>query len=260
MIISFVSIVLFLTIHTQLSLSASLADAPKLNYQVKNIYPHDQLSYTQGLLWHKNQLYEGTGLYGHSKIAQVDLLTGQAIKQTHNSPRVFGEGITVFSNKLYQLTWRENIVYVYGLNDFKKIKEYFWPLEGWGLTNDAHSLIISTGESYLYWVNPEDFSVVSKKQVLFKGQPISMINELEYVDGYIYANQYLTNHLIKIDAKTAEVVGVLDLSDLFVRTNKEFIVKEPTEDVLNGIAYNPVSRNFYVTGKRWSYLFEINIE
>lgn len=232
--------------------------AQELSYEVVSVYPHDTTSFTQGLVWYEDVLYEGTGLYGSSKLAKVDLLSGKALMQYSLDKNYFGEGITVFENRIYQLTWKEHKIYVYDYLSFIKIDEYEWPLEGWGITHDEEYIIISTGSDKLYFLDPHAMNVIKEINVNNNGKKVFRINELEYVDGFIYANQYLTNNILKINAGSGKVEGVLDLKDIFARGNKPYEIYD-NEDVLNGIAYNATKNTFYITGKRWKYLFEIKI-
>ncbi|RFM33542.1 glutaminyl-peptide cyclotransferase [Chitinophaga silvisoli] len=231
-----------------------------MEYTVVKVYPHDTSSYTEGLLVHNNELFESTGREGFSKFAQVDLATGKAIREHYIDKSIFGEGITIFDNKIYQLTYRSNKVFVYDLKDFKKIAEYPWPGEGWALTHDGKSLIASTGTSNLQFLDPNTLQVQKVLSVTDQNGPVNNINELEYVDGFIYSNQFLTNNILKINAETGSVVARADLTDLFAQGGKVFNpaqLPDPNEDVLNGIAYDSARGSFFVTGKQWPYLFEV---
>ncbi|SFW27227.1 glutaminyl-peptide cyclotransferase [Chitinophaga sancti] len=241
--------------------SSSVVTSPAfMEYSVVNVFPHDTSSYTEGLLVHNNELYESTGREGFSKIAQVDLSTGKAVREHYIDKAVFGEGIVIFDNKIYQLTYRSNKVFVYDLKDFKKIAEYPWPGEGWSLTHDGKSLIASTGTSELQYLDPNTLQVQKKLPVTDENGPVNNINELEYVDGFIYSNQFLTNNILKINAETGKVVAKADLTDIFAHGGKVYkpaLLPDPNEDVLNGIAYDSARGSFLVTGKQWPYLFEI---
>ncbi len=151
---------------------------PIINFSIVKVYPHDTSSYTQGLEWYKNSLYEGTGNYSHSKLLKTDLASGKILQQIKTSPdsTVFGEGITVFNNKIYELTWQTHKVYVYDLNTFKKINEFNWPFEGWGLTTNGKELIVSTGSSNLYFVDPENFKILRQINVTDNNGPVSFLN------------------------------------------------------------------------------------
>ncbi|RXK87183.1 glutaminyl-peptide cyclotransferase [Filimonas effusa] len=241
--------------------SATIVPAA-IDYTVVKTYPHDTSSYTQGLIWHNNTLYEGTGRVGYSKLAKIDIETGKASQQQFNAKNEFGEGITILDNKIYQLTWENHKVYVYDAESFKKLQEFAWPYEGWGITTDGKNLIISTGGSNIYYVNPSDFKILRTVGVTDNYGPVDNINELEYINGFIYANKYLTTYILKINPETGTVTGRLDLKDIFQKSGKTYdagMIPDPTEDVLNGIAYDSAKNSLYVTGKQWPLLFEIKI-
>lgn len=227
-----------------------------LNYTVVKVYPHDTASYTQGLIWHNNQLFEGTGLNGQSKLMLTDLTSGKALKKVDLSNSYFGEGITILNNKIYQLTWREHKVFVYDASTFKNEKEFDWTFEGWGLTTNGTQLIISTGGSNLYFVNPETFNIEKTVGVSDNNGYVGNLNELEWVDGKIYANVYMTNFIVQINANTGAVEGKIDFTDLLQKTNTPI---NENMDVLNGIAYDPSKKAFYITGKKWPAMFEIKL-
>lgn len=231
-----------------------------MEYTVLNVYPHDTSSYTEGLLMHNNELFESTGREGFSKFAQIDLTTGKPVREHYIDKTIFGEGIVIFDNKIFQLTYRSNKVFVYNLKDFKKIAEYPWPGEGWSLTHDGKSLIASTGTPDLQFLDPNTLQVQHTLGVTDQNGAVNNINELEYVDGFIYANQFLTNNILKIDAQSGRVVAKADLTDIFAQGGKVFnprMFDDPQEDVLNGIAYDSTRASFFVTGKQWPYLFEV---
>jgi glutaminyl-peptide cyclotransferase len=170
---------------------------------------------------------------------------------------IFGEGITIFKNKIYQLTWRSHVVYVYDIANIDKPEKTFnWPYEGWGLTNNGSDLIISDGSSKLYFVNPDDFRLKSTISVTEQGSPVYYLNELEYVDGFVFANVYQTDKIIKIDPSSGFVVGKMDLAGVIQKFAPGYIPK-PEEEVLNGIAYDSATKKFLITGKRWPKMFEL---
>jgi glutaminyl-peptide cyclotransferase len=229
------------------------ASAPLINYTVAAVYPHDTSSFTQGLVFNKGQFLEGTGNYGHSKLYQVDLKTGNKIRQVALDPKFFGEGITVLNDTIYQLTWQENVVLVYTAKDFKKIKEFPLNTQGWGITNDGKNLIVSDGSSNLYFYEPSTFRLMRTQGVTENGAPAVNLNELEYINGNIYANQWQYNYILKIDPASGQVTGKLDLTELVNRVK----AKDAQADYLNGIAYDPDTKKIYVTGKLWPELYEI---
>lgn len=237
---------------------------PAINYSIVKVYPHDTSSYTQGLELYDNVLYEGTGNYSHSKLLKTDLATGKILEQVKTSPdsTVFGEGITIFNNKIYELTWQAHKVYVYDLSTLKKIKEFDWPFEGWGLTHNDKDLILSDGSSKLYFINPETFKILNQINVTDNNGPVSMLNELEYVNGFIYANVYESNNILKIDPETGVVKGRLDCSNILLKSGMNINADNysiNTGYVLNGIAYDSAKNAFYITGKQWPALFEIKL-
>jgi len=215
---------------------------------------HDTSSFTQGLVFYNGALYEGTGEYGHSHLLKVDLPTGKIERQVSLDTTFFGEGITILHDTVYQLTWRENKVFSYSLKDFKKIKEFTIKTEGWGLTTDGKNLIVSDGSSDLYYYNPS-FEFLRKSQVTEAGSLAFNLNELEFIDGYIYANQWQAPYILKIDPATGMVVGKIDLTHAWDRIRNI----DPQADVPNGIAYDTASKKIYVTGKKWPELYELQL-
>ena len=235
---------------------------PAINYSIIKVYPHDTSSYTQGLFLNNNILYEGTGQPGHSKLAIIDLATGKPKQEVKINPAEFGEGIAMLNGKIFQLTWQNNVVHVYDAATLKKINDFSWPYEGWGLTTDGKNLIVSTGSSNLYYVSPDSFKIVKQVAVTDNYGPVAMINELEFINGFVYANQYETNYILKIDPATGNVTGRLDCTDILTRSGMSYdpaMYELQTGNVLNGIAYNPSANSLYITGKLWPALFEIKL-
>lgn len=231
--------------------------AKMLSFEIVNTYPHDTGSYTQGLEFYKDTLIEGTGQYQKSVLRKNDYKTGKAYKQISLEGKYFGEGITVFNNKIYQLTWRENTGFVYNAGNLNKIKDftYFKQIEGWGLTHDDKNLYQSDGSEKIYKLDPETLKEVSAVNIYAENRKVKELNELEWVDGKIYANVYQTNTIVVLDPATGYVEGLLDLTALSEKINRT-----PQTDVLNGIAYNPKTKTFFVTGKLWDKMFEIRIK
>ncbi len=215
--------------------------------------PHDTSSFTEGLEFYNNNLLESTGLPGKSKLLEYDPSTGKILKQIKLEDKYFGEGITVLNDTLYQMTYQEHVVFVYDAKTFRKLKELPLKGEGWGLTNDGTNLIASNGSSSLYYYQPGTFKLLKVVNVTENGSAVLNVNELEYVDGFVYANQWQYNYIVKIDPKSGNVVAKYDLSDINDRVKR----MDPNADYLNGIAYNHVTKKFYVTGKNWPQLFEI---
>lgn len=238
---------------------ASGIPAPaNINFTIVSEYPHDTSAYTQGLELYNGKMYEATGDYENSSLRITDYKTGK-VEQKHamGSAKIFGEGITILKNKLYQLTWESNVVYVYDISNINKpIKTFNWPYEGWGITNNGTDLIISDGSSNLYFVNPDDFKIKNTVGVQTDKGPVDNLNELEYVNGFVYANVYTTNVIVKIDPESGHVNGILNFPANFKAAED---AKNPRADVFNGIAYDSTSKSFFLTGKRWSKMFEVQL-
>jgi glutamine cyclotransferase len=234
--------------------------APQIAYNIVNVYPHDTSAYTEGLQIYNGKLYEGTGMENESALQISDIKTGKVEKKHfYKDPLIFGEGIQVFKGKIYQLTWKNHIVFVYDEKNIDQpAKQLKWPYEGWGMTNNGTDLIISDGTATLYFVDPETFKVKSTVSVTEDSNPIGYVNELEYIDGFVYANIWQTDEIIKIDPVTGHVVGRIDFPDLREKYFPKEIIPERT-DVLNGIAYDSTTKKMYITGKRWPKLFEITM-
>lgn len=225
----------------------------RYTYKVKAVYPHLATSYTQGLQFVDGQLWEGTGEWGTSVLQKVDLQSGKAEVLARLPQREFGEGITVLSDKVYQLTWTNNTAHVYDRTG-KHIKDFRYPGEGWGLTTDGQKLYMSDGSERIYRINPDNFKREATIAVTMRGEPVEFINELEWIDGKIWANVYTTDYVIIIDPATGAVEGIVDFKGLI----KSVDVKEDT-DVFNGIAYDAAQKRIFVTGKLWNKLFEVEI-
>ena len=233
---------------------------PAISYTILSQYPHDTSAYTQGLEFYKGKLYEGTGDFKNSSLRITDHKTGRVEKKhVMGTDSIFGEGITIFKDRIYQLTWESHVVYVYDVNNIDKpIKTFKWPYQGWGLTNDGKQLIISDGTAVLYFVNPDDFRVLNTIRVSDNSGPVSELNELEYIDGFVYANVYYKDFIVKIDPASGQVVGKMDMTGLKEKFFPGQIIPDRT-DVLNGIAYDSASKKIVITGKRWPKLFELKL-
>lgn len=239
------------------------AAPPTIQYSVVNKYPHDTSYFTEGLEFYKGQLLESSGGNADespypSEMGIANLQTGVVTSKAKlDKTKYFGEGITVFNNKLYQLTWVSGVGFIYDANTFQKLGEFKIPAkEGWGLTHDSANIIMSDGTSNLYYLEPETLKQLNILRVTDNNGPIPNINELEYINGYIYANQWETPYILKIDPSTGIVVGRLDLDNL----QKEATATRPGADVLNGIAYDSATGKMLVTGKRWPFIYEIKIQ
>jgi glutamine cyclotransferase len=227
---------------------------PVYSYNVVNTYPHDRDAFTQGLVFEDGVLYEGTGLNGRSTLRRVELETGNVL-QSHGLPdQFFGEGITVYGNKIIQLTYQAHVGFVYDKDSFELLREFNYSTQGWGITHDGERLIMSDGTSTLYFLDPETFEEVGRVEVYDKNDSVSRLNELEYVQGEIYANVWQTNRIARIDPQTGQVVGWIDLKWLLILEDRSKPV-----DVLNGIAYDEENERLFVTGKLWPDLFEIEL-
>jgi glutamine cyclotransferase len=229
-----------------------------LNCLMQKAYPHDTSSFTEGLLIYKGSLYESTGdpdYTGKSKLLKIDLPSGRVDKQVDLDKKYFGEGLAILHDTIYQLTYKERTAFVYTL-DFKKIKELSFATdngEGWGMTTDGTYLIADDGSSNLYYYEPSSFKLIKKVPVTDAGALGYNLNELEYIDGYIYANQWQLPYILKIDPSNGVVVAKVDLTDIWNRIRE----KDPKAEVLNGIAYDAATKKIYVTGKNWPELFEV---
>ncbi len=237
--------------------STGIAAPQMINYSILSEYPHDTSAYTQGLEFHKGKLLESTGDFEGSSLRITDYKTGK-VEQIHKmgTAEIFGEGITVFKNKIYQLTWQNHQVYVYDdKNITQPIKTFQWPYEGWGIAHNDSLLIISDGTSNLYFVHPETFKVVNTVSVRDNNGTVNMLNELEFVNGFVYANVYETNYIVKINPESGHVTGIINLPSLL----KPADVVPYRTNVLNGIAYDSTSKRFLITGKRWPKMFELQL-
>jgi len=223
------------------------------SYIVVSTYPHDENAFTQGLLFDDGVLYESTGLYGSSSIRRTKLETGEVL-QAHELPsQYFGEGITLFDNKIIQLTWQSNKGFVYNKTSFELLQDFDYSTEGWGITYDGSRLMMSDGTSNLYFLDAETFQRIGQIEVYDTGGPVDRLNELEYVEGYVYANVWLEEKIAIINPQTGQVEGWINMKGLQNTENQDL------NDVLNGIAYDSKGERLFVTGKRWPQLFEIKL-
>ena len=227
--------------------------APVAGYRVRHSYPHDRNAFTQGLEFVDGYLYEGTGLSGRSEIRQVELTTGKVVRRRALAREHFGEGITVWKSRLFELTWQSHVAFVFDSKSFEPRQSYRYAGEGWGLTHDAGGLIMSDGTADLRFLDPETFAERRRVTVRDGGQPIVDVNELEYVKGHVLANVWTTNRIARIDPGTGRVLGWIDLAGLLGSE------RVSGDAVLNGIAYDEAHDRLFVTGKLWPTLFEIAI-
>jgi glutamine cyclotransferase len=227
---------------------------PVYTYQVVNVYPHDRRAFTQGLVYDGGVFYESTGLYGQSSLRQVEVETGTILKMYRLPDEYFGEGLTLWKDALVQLTWREQVGWVYDKETFQPIRRFAYRGEGWGLTHDGRFLIMSDGTATLRFLDPDTFTEVKRLVVRDRTVPVSSLNELEFVKGEIYANIWLTDRVARISPRTGRVLAWIDLAGLLTEEDR----RQPV-DVLNGIAYDPVGDRLFVTGKLWPKVFEIKL-
>ena len=246
--------VFFIYRYSNIEANANSNVIPVYSYKVVNTYPHDRSAFTEGLVFENGVLYEGTGLRGYSNLRRVKLETGEILQIYELLPQFFGEGVTIYGDKIIQLTWQSNIGFVYDKYSFKLLQEFNYPDEGWGITHDGKHLIVSDGTSTLHFLNPETFEEISQIEVSANDTPVTKINELEYIQGEIYANIWLTELIARIDPLTGQVIGWIDLKGILSPEDDS-----ETVDVLNGIAHDPKNSRLFVTGKFWPKLFEIEL-
>jgi len=220
-------------------------------YTVVAKFPHDPEAFTQGLDFRGPVLFEGTGLEGRSSLRRVDLATGEVRRKVDLAKRYFGEGIVVFGKRIYQITWQNGRCFVYDRRTFERIRRFSYEGEGWGLTHDGKRLVMSDGTATIEFRDPKTFEVLDSIEVQEDGEPVSSLNELEWIDGEIFANVWPTNDIVRIDPATGDVTGHLDMTPL-----KD---QEPNGEVPNGIAYMGAEDRLFVTGKLWSSVYEIEL-
>jgi len=232
-------------------------NAPKLyTYEIVNTYPHDITSFTQGLEFYKGELYESTGQYGESKLRKIDYKSGNVLNNIDLKSSFFGEGLSILNDKIYQLTWRKGRGFVYDVNKFEQIGtfKYGQSTEGWGLCNDGQQFYKSDGTEYIWILNPNTLAEESYIQAYTNKGKLTNLNELEWINGYIYANRFQENGIAIINPKNGAIEAVVDFKIL-----KSKVTKHMELNVLNGLAYNPETKTLFVTGKLWDKLFEVKI-
>lgn len=224
-------------------------------YEVVHVFPHDRDAFTQGLIFHEGNFLESTGEEGHSSLRRVEMDTGKVLQKVDVPRPYFAEGIALLKGRIYQLTWQHQLGFVYDALTFEKIGEFRYTGEGWGLATDGQSLILSDGTNQIRFLDPENFSVTKTIAVVDEHTPVAEINELEYVQGEIYANIWHADRIARIDPKTGKVVGWINLAGLLAPGEVQ-----DEEAVLNGIAYDEASGRLFVTGKLWPKVFEIKLK
>ena len=240
-------------IATLMLLSCGPAGLKEYKVEVVAEYPHDVESYTQGLFFQDGQMYESTGLHGKSTFRKVDLATGEALEKIKFDEKYFIEGSVMFKDNLYVLTWETRAAFVYDAKTLEFKTSWKYPREGWGITTDGKNLIASDGSANLYFLD-ENFAQMRKVLVTIEGRPVRFLNELEYIDGKVWANVYTSDEIVIINPKDGHVEGVIDCRGLLPRD-----LYTTETDVLNGIAYNPEDGKIYLTGKNWPKLYEVRL-
>ncbi len=226
-----------------------------LSYRILNVYPHDIHAYTQGLIYEDGFLYEGTGQYNESSLRKIKIEAGEPLRIVNLPGEIFGEGITIFGSRIFQLTYKSQVGFVYDKESFERLqKVYYENKEGWGLTNDGSQLIMSDGSNMIYNMDPEYFTENSRLEVYDEKGPVERLNELEYINGKIYANIYGSDEIVVIDPKSGAVVAKIDFKGILPEKDRHNRI-----DVFNGIAYNPDNQTLFVTGKYWPKLFEVKL-
>jgi glutamine cyclotransferase len=245
-------VLLVISCNSQSNLQSG--DVPVYSYEVVNSWPHLTSHFTQGLVYYDGHLYESTGQYGASQLCRLDLKSGKVEQKFDVEKEYFAEGMTILHNKVYQLTWQSHRAFVYDLKTFQRLDQFSYEGEGWGLTTDGESLIMSDGTHKLRFIDPATFRVVRTIEVYDHNQPLNELNELEYIKGEIYANIWHSDKIVRIDPNSGKILAWIDLAGL----------RRPedggnSDNVLNGIAFDEKKERLFVTGKRWSRLYEIRL-
>ncbi|MCU0462044.1 MAG: glutaminyl-peptide cyclotransferase [Bacteroidales bacterium] len=226
----------------------------RYGYKVIHTFPHDKDAFTQGLFFSNGVLYEGTGQQTGSTLREVELTTGKVIRQLNLSSDLFGEGITLYNNRIYQVTWQSKVGFVYERSTFRQINKVYYQSEGWGLTTIDDRIVMSDGSNVLYFYEPESFTVLSRVEVYDDERKVDSLNELEYINGEIWANLWMKNLIARIDPASGKVTGYIDLKGILTDPDTDTGV-----NVLNGIAFDSENNRIFVTGKNWPKLFEIRV-
>ena len=226
----------------------------QMTYEVIQTYPHDPGAFTQGLIIHEGFFYESTGLYGQSSLRKVVIESGEVLQQSDLPSEYFGEGLTIWEDNLVQLTWRENVGFVYDLADFSLKDQFTYSTEGWGLTHNGSDLIKSDGSATLFFLDPETYQITDRITVTYRNDPVNRLNELEFINGEIFANIWQTDNIVRIDPQTGNVLSWIDLAGILAEDSTT-----ANTDVLNGIAYEAETNRLFVTGKNWPFVFEIRL-
>jgi len=238
----------------QAAKKTSTVSVPEYTYKIVNVYPHDPQAYTQGLVYKDGYLYEGTGLNGRSSLRKVRLETGEVLQRVDLPPELFGEGIALLGGKIFQLTWKAGTGFIYDAHDFHLLRKFSYPGEGWGLTTDGRLLYMSDGTPEIRVLNPETLKEIRRIKVHDAASPVNELNELEFINGELFANIWQTDRIARISPRTGKVVGWVDLSGILSP-----MYRRTPDAVLNGIAYDPQGKRLFVTGKLWPNIFEIQL-
>ena len=247
-------LLLFLLACCLSSLSQAQEQVVRYGYNILNTYPHNIDSFTQGLVYHEGFLFEGTGKNGQSNLSKINLEDGEVLMNKSMSQRYFGEGIEIVDDEIYQLTWQSHLVFVHDKTTFESMGSHYNATQGWGLAYDGSHLILSDGTATLQFMDPETFAPVRKVEVQLDGNAINQLNELEYINGEVWANVWQTDFILRIDPESGEVNSIVDLTGLSAQTQLG-----SSEAVLNGIAWDAATERLFVTGKHWANLFEIEL-
>jgi glutamine cyclotransferase len=231
------------------------AALPVYTFEVVGSWPHDTAAFTQGLEFYRGALYESTGGHGTSSLREVELETGRVVRKVDVPGEYFAEGLTIFQGKIYQLTWQSHKGFVYDLASFQIVGQFAYEGEGWGLTHDDRSLIMSDGTNRIRFLDPVNYRVERSIQVYDGDSPVMKLNELEYINGEIYANIWQTDWIVRLDSQTGKILGWIDLKDLLKSADRS-----AATDVLNGIAYDDAREKLFVTGKLWPKIFQIRLK
>lgn len=248
------AVALFLGLFALVAPSPAVAQVPVYGFEVVRTYPHDRRAFTQGLAFRDGELLESTGRYP-STVRRVRLEDGVVLQRHELDDEYFGEGLTVIDDRIVTLTWKNGKAFVWDLDDLEPRGEFTYEGEGWGLTHDTRRLILSDGTAALRFLDPVTLEETGRVPVTLQGRPVSQINELEWVEGEVFANLWQTDFIIRINPATGEITGIIDLTELMPDRSG----LDPTDAVLNGIAWDPVGRRLFVTGKNWPTLFEIRL-
>lgn len=230
-------------------------DDQRNGYTIIARIPHDPAAFTQGFLFHDGVFYESTGLYGRSSLRRLDPDTGEVLQRRDLPVNLFGEGLALVGERLIQLTWKAGRALVWDRDSFELLNEFHYATEGWGLTFDGERLIMTDGSANLYFRDPDSFRLLGTRQVTENGRPVARLNELEYIHGEIWANIWMTDDIVRIDPDSGEVLARLDFSDLLSPADRH-----GNEDVLNGIAYDTEGERLFITGKRYGYIYHIELD